>query len=195
MNEESVTALLRRARSGDQDAFGSVYDVLYRDLQRIARKQLGGFQRKTLNTVALINESYLRLAKKTRLELEDRTHFLALSSRVMRQILVDYYRRQSAGKRGGEFIAVSYASEELPASLKDGILLDLDEALDRLEKQDPRLARVVEYKYFGGMTYEDIGSELGISPRTARLDWRKAKAWLTLDLEAESRGEGSTPDA
>lgn len=184
MTDESVTMLLRRARSGDQEAFGSVYDLLYRDLQSIARKQLGSFQRKTLNTVALINESYLRLAEKEQLELDDRTHFLALSSRVMRQILVDYYRRQSADKRGGGFVPVSYASEELPASLKDDILLELDEALDRLETQNPRLARVVEYKYFGGMTYEDIGSELDISPRTVRLDWRKAKAWLTLDLES-----------
>jgi RNA polymerase sigma factor (TIGR02999 family) len=184
MTNENVTALLHRARDGDQQAFGAVYDVLYRDLQRIARKQLGGFKRKTLNTIALINESYLRLVDKDNIELADRTHFLALSARIMRQILVDYYRRQSADKRGGALVAAAIDCEELPADARDSTLLELDESLDRLESHNERLARVVEYKYFGGMTYEDIAEELGIAPRTVRLDWRKAKAWLTLDLES-----------
>lgn len=184
MTDESVTALLRRARTGDEQAFGAVYDVLYQDLQRIARKQLGSFQRKTLNTVALINESYLRLVDKDQVELQDRTHFLALSARVMRQILVDYYRRQQADKRGGGQAPVAIDCEDLPAKAEDSNLLELDESLDRLESHSPRLARVVEYKYFGGMNYDDIGAALGISPRTVRLDWRKAKAWLTLDLES-----------
>jgi len=184
MTSENVTELLHRARKGDQQAFGAVYDALYLDLQRIARRQLGGFGRKTLNTVALINESYLRLVDKSRLEVGDRTHFLALSSRVMRQILVDYYRRQSADKRGGSLSAAAIDCDDLPADARDDTLLALDEAISRLESHNERLARVVEYKYFGGMTYDDIATELGIAPRTVRLDWQKARAWLTLDLES-----------
>ena len=185
MVDRRVTTLLQSARAGDKKAFGEIYDVLYRDLQQIARKRLRGYQRKTLNTVVLINESYIRLVEQGDIELEDRVHFLALSSRVMRQVLVDYYRRRSSKKRGGNAIAVSYSSEELPANRPDDQVLAVDEALDRLEARHPRLARVVEYKYFGGMTYEDIASELEVSARTARLDWCKAKAWLKLDLTSD----------
>ena len=186
MEEVSVTVLLQRARSGDVEAFGKIFDILYSDLRAVARNQLAGYQRNTLNTHALIHESYLRLAERGKLKVEDRVHFLALSSRVMRQIIVDGYRRQKSKKRGGHATPATLSSDELPSEQRDEQVLELDEALVRLQAKHPRLAQVVEYKYFGGMTYDDIASALNISPRTARQDWRKAKAWLRLDLDNEA---------
>ena len=182
MAEGDVTALLDRAKSGDDGALGRVYEVLYRELQSVARAQLNRHRHQTLNTVALINESYLKLVDNNRVDAENRAHFLALSARVMRQVLIDHFRRRSAEKRGGEAVVVELAEENVVTPRREDALLALDEALDRLQDQNERLARVVECKFFGGMSYDEIGQGLGISPRTVRLDWKKAKAWLTLEL-------------
>lgn len=185
MADMDVTALLVRAKSGDANALGQVYELLYRELQTVARAQLNRHRQQTLNTVGLINESFLKLVDQNRVDVQSRAHFLAISSRAMRQILIDYYRRQSAEKRGGHRVPVKLTEESLAAVQRDETMLALDEALDRLQAQNERLARVVECKFFGGMSYEEIGQGLGISPRTVRQDWSKAKAWLTLELEVQ----------
>jgi RNA polymerase sigma factor (TIGR02999 family) len=179
-----VTGLLVRAKSGDGEALGQVYELLYQELQGVARAQLNRVSHQTFNTVVLINESYLKLLGQNRVDVQNRSHFLAIAARAMRQILIDYFRRTSAEKRGGPQVPVQLAEDRVPGVQRDDTLLALDEALDRLQEHSERLARVVECKFFGGMTYEEIGEALDISPRTARKDWSKAKAWLTLELES-----------
>ena len=177
-----VTELLMRARSTDSDAFAKVYEVLFRELQTVARAQLRRHKHQTLNTIALINESYIKLVDNRRLDVTGRAHFLALAARAMRQILIDYHRKQSADKRGGYMKPVTLLEDNVAGNQRGDALLALDESIVRLQSHDERLARVVECRFFGGMSYEEIGESLGIAARTARLDWRKAKAWLTLDL-------------
>lgn len=182
MSDGDVTGLLALARRGDGKALGEVYEVLYRELQRLARAQLNRHRQRTLNTGALINESFLKLVKEDRVGVENRAHFLALSARAMRQVLIDHFRKRSAEKRGGALAPIELAEESMAELEREDVLLALDEALDRLQEQSERLARVVECRFFGGMSYDEIGEGLGVSARTARLDWKKAKAWLTLEL-------------
>ncbi len=182
-NEGDVTGLLDRAKSGDHGALGEVYQVLYRELQSVARAQLTRNKQPTLNTVGLINESYLKMIAQDRVSLENRSHFLAVSARAMRQILIDYFRHKSAAKRGGPQPPVELKEDSVAGEHREDALLALDEALERLHARNERLARVVECKFFGGMSYEEIGEGLGLAPRTVRQDWKKAKAWLTLELE------------
>ncbi len=182
MQGKDVTELLVRAKTGDGEALGEVYETLYQELRAVARAQLKRHRQQTLNTVGLINESYLKLVDQNRVDLQSRAHFLALSARAMRQILIDYFRRRSAEKRGGPIAPLELDENSVAGGQRDETLLALDEALDRLQGQNERLARVVECKFFGGMSYDEIGEGLGISARTARLDWKKAKAWLTLEL-------------
>ena len=182
MTEKNVTELLVRAKSGDGEALGKVYEVLYGELRSLARAQLNRHRQQTLNTVGLINESFLKLVEQNRIDLQNRNHFLALSARAMRQVLIDTFRRRSAEKRGGAAVAVELAEGSVAGPQREASLLALDEALDRLQETDERLARVVEYRFFGGMSYEEIAEVVGLSARTVRLDWQKAKAWLTLEL-------------
>lgn len=185
MADSDVTQLLVRARSGDREALGEVYEVLYRELQTVARAQLSRHRQQTLNTVGLINESFLKLVEQKQVDLKSRAHFLALAARAMRQILVDYFRRRSADKRGGPAVSLDLNEDGVADLERDEEMLALDEALDRLQDQNERLARVVECKFFGGMSYEEIGEGLGLAARTVRLDWQKAKAWLTVELESQ----------
>ncbi len=178
-----VTGLLDRAKSGDGGAISEVYQVLYGELQSVARAQLNRHKQPTLNTVGLINESFLKMIEQDRVDLENRAHFLAVSARAMRQILIDYFRRRSAGKRGGQHSPIELKEDSVAGEQREESLLALDEALDRLHIQNERLARVVECKFFGGMTYDEIGEGLGLASRTVRQDWKKAKAWLTVELE------------
>lgn len=177
-----ITALLVKARSGDSEALDHVYEALFAELSRIARAQLGRHRRGTLNTGALINESYLKLVSSSQVDLESRAHFLSLSARAMRQILVDHFRRKTADKRGGSNVPLPLAEELVAATDRGNRLLALDEALARLAVHDDRLASVVEMKFFGGMAYDEIATRLGVAPRTVRRDWFKAKAWLALEL-------------
>ena len=182
MPAEDLTGQLLRAREGDGAALDRVYEALYQELRTVARAQLARHRRGTLNTGALVHESYLRLVDQTRVDLESRTHFLALSARAMRQILVDYFRRGSAEKRGGGEAPLPLAEDLVAGEDRGGQILALDEALTRLAEQDSRLVSVVELKFFGGMSYDEIAENLGVAPRTVRRDWFKAKAWLTVEL-------------
>jgi RNA polymerase sigma factor (TIGR02999 family) len=175
-----VTRLLEAAVAGDQEALDRLVPLVYEDLRRVAHRQLdreGGGH--TLQTTALIHEAYLKLASGGSLSATSRTHFLALAARAMRQVLVDYARRRKAAKRGGGVISVTLGDEPQPADTSADDLLALNEALEQLE---PRQRQVIECRFFGGMEEKDIAEVLGVSERTVRRDWVKARAWLYKSL-------------
>jgi RNA polymerase sigma-70 factor, ECF subfamily len=171
-----VTRLLEAAVAGDQEALDRLVPLVYEDLRRVAHRQLdreGGGH--TLQTTALIHEAYLKLASGGSVSATSRTHFLALAARAMRQVLVDYARRRKAAKRGGGVISVTLGDEPQPTDTSADDLLALNEALEQLE---PRQRQVIECRFFGGMEEKDIAAVLGVSERTVRRDWVKARAWL-----------------
>jgi RNA polymerase sigma-70 factor (ECF subfamily) len=173
-----VTTLLAAWTAGDQAALQSLIAALYPELRRIARRQLDGRRRGTLESAALANEAYLKLIRAGGIQVENRTHFLALCSQMMRRILVDYARRRGYAKRGGNAARVTLDDVKLGQPAREIELLALDEALDALSKIDARKCRVVELRYFGGLSLEECAAVLGISIETAKRDWRMAKAWL-----------------
>lgn len=181
-----ITQLLINVREGEAGALDALFGAVYDELREIAHFQLQRQQpSETLNTTALVHEVYLKLFDQSRVRVQDRSHFLALSARAMRQILVDYFRRRQAQKRGGGCPVLSLQEGQVPIEARGDVLLALDEALTRLTTLNERLGRVVEYKFFGGMTEEEIASVLDLTPRTVRSDWRKAKMWLTRELAGD----------
>ena len=181
-----LTRLIAAARNGDAAASDAVFSALYDELRVLARAQLRrSTPGVTLQTTVLVHEAYLKLTNRSQLDVKDRGHFFALASRVMRQVLVDHFRRRATGKRGGGWRRLSMEDGDIPAEDRGEVLLDLDRALTRLASVDERLARVVEYRFFGGMTEEAIAGLLGVSDRTVRNDWVKAKAWLSEELAEE----------
>lgn len=177
-----ITRVLQAARGGDEAALETLYREVYQELRRLARGQLNRLRGGSLQTTELVHEAYLRLCPQLELGVEDRAHFFAISARAMRQVLVDHFRRRSAIKRGGGDPPLSLDEGLVPVAERGRVLLDLDHALEQLAGLNPRLARVVELKFFGGMTEEEIALALGLSVRTVRNDWRKAKAWLAREL-------------
>ena len=181
-----VTRLLRLAREGDEEALHRVVPLVYEDLRRVARRQLGRERPgHTLDATALVHESYMRLVSNLPLDAIDRAHFLAIAARSMRQVLIDHARRVAARKRGsgwqvttltGGFPATAMAADEL---------LALDDALSGLA---PRQRQVVECRYFAGMEETEIALALGVSERTVRREWVKARAWLHSALYPENPG-------
>lgn len=184
---EEVTALLRNARDGDREAFDQLLPKVYGELRRVAERQLWRErQGHTLRATALVHEVYLKLVDQAQVEWQGRAHFLAVSARAMRQILIDHARRKAAEKRGGDWQRTTLGSGEgvgVEMSMED--LLSLDKALDDLEKLEPRLRQVVEYRFFGGMTEQQIAEVLGVTTRTVQRDWVKARAWLYKELYPE----------
>jgi RNA polymerase sigma factor (TIGR02999 family) len=177
--ESDITRWIRAARLGDAQAGERLFQAVYADLKRIARHHLAGQPSEaTLSTTALVHETYLRLARPENLELNDRTHFFSVASRAMRQILVDHARRRNAEKRGGGQLAVELDEARHGASDQTVELLALDRALERLESFDARLAKVVVWGFFGGLSLEQIAATLGLTDRTVKRDWRKARAFL-----------------
>lgn len=182
----TITAILRDARAGDADAYDELFPLLYDELHLLAIRHLRGQARdRTLNATALVNEVYLRMVDQTQAEFADRAHFFAYASRAMRAILVDYARRRGARKRGGDAVHVSLDDGDIPVETQADMLLSLDEALTGLTALSERLGRIVEYRFFGGMTEEEAAAALGVSDRTVRRDWLKAKAWLYAELSGE----------
>ncbi len=160
-------------------ALDALYPEVYEDLRRIAHQRLRQeFSTGTLDTTALVHEVYLRLSDQSKIRWDDRQHFFALASRAMRNILIDAARARSAGKRGGRAVKVSLDSVELAADESATDLLVLDEALTQLAHDDSRLGQLVEYRFFGGMTYEEIADVTGLSVPTVKRDWRRARSWL-----------------
>lgn len=175
----TVTEFLRRARAGDRDALDDLFGMLYEELRGIARGRLRGRPGDaTLQTTALINEAWVRMAGQEGLAFEDRSHFFAYASRVMRTVLVDHARRRGAEKRGGDAVRVSLQDHDLPVEQQADFILALDEALTRLGESAERAVRVVECRYFGGLTEEETATALGVTDRTVRRDWAMAREWL-----------------
>ena len=184
---EEVTVLLRNARDGDRGAFDQLLPKVYGELRRVAERQLWRErQGHTLRATALVHEVYLKLVDQAQVEWQGRAHFLAVSARAMRQILIDHARRKAAEKRGGDWERTTLGAGDgvaVEMSMED--LLSLDKALDNLEALDPRLRRVVEYRFFGGMTEQQIAEVLEVTTRTVQRDWVKARAWLYKELYPE----------
>ena len=175
-----VTRLLEAAEAGDGGALDRLVPLVYEDLRRVAHRHLdreGGGH--TLQTTALIHEAYLKIAAGGSVSATSRAHFLAIAARAMRQVLVDYARKRKAAKRGGGVISVTLGDEPRPADASAEDLLALDEALEQL---GPRQRQVIECRFFGGMEEKDIAAALGVSERTVRRDWVKARAWLYQSL-------------
>ena len=179
LSSDNLTDLLREWRDGDKAALDKLTPLVYDELRRIAhryvRRERNGH---TLQTTALVNEAYMRLAGERKIEWENRAHFFAVTARVMRHILTDYARRRSYAKRGGEAHQVPLAEAYVMSQERAAELVILDEALAELAKLDPRKGRVVELRYFGGLSLEETAEVLEVSLMTVRRDWRAAKAWL-----------------
>jgi RNA polymerase sigma factor (TIGR02999 family) len=190
MSISDVTALLRAATQGDADAEDKLFAILYVDLQRLARVQLAAGRRPgdSLDTTALVHEAWLRLAGTTGLDVASRAHFFNLVARVMRNVLIDFIRRRDAEKRGAA-LRVSWPEGmdlAVSAEASETELLALDAALARLQGESPRLAQVVELRFFAGLPLEEIAGLLGVGERTLKRDWRKARAFLQVELRNAS---------
>ena len=175
-----ITQLILRARAGERAAFDGIFEALYPELRRIAHARLARNVRDTLlGTTALVHECYMKFVNAQRLGVEDRVHFLAYSATAMRSIIVDAARAARAERRGGDAAHVTLNTEHAD-SLAQGEdeIVDVDQALRGLAQLDPRLVRVVEMRYFGGMTDAEIGAALGLTDRTVRRDWEKARLLL-----------------
>ena len=179
-----VTQLIARAREGDRAAFDRLFELLYPELRRIAHARLSRNVRDAMmNTTALVNECYLKFSQGDRLTPGDRVHFLAYAATVMRSIVVDAARAAQAQRRGGDAEHVTLGTDVADSTAEpEHEILDVDAALKEIGKLDPRLVRVVEMRYFGGMKDEDIAQALGLTDRTVRRDWEKARLLLSKAL-------------
>lgn len=175
---EEVQRLLASVRDGDRAAHERLFSIVYEDLRRIARHHLRGHVTGTLGTTAMVNETYLRLAGPEAASWNDRIHFFALASTVMRHILVDHARRKLAVKRGRGVPLLVLDDERAGNESRLADVLALDEALTRLRAMNERLARLVELRFFGGLSVEETAQALGVTDRTVKRDWRKARSVL-----------------
>ena len=182
-----ITSLLRAWTHGDQEALNRLTPLVYDELHRMAK----GYMRRersgrTLQTTALVHETYLRLVDATKVEWRDRAHFFAVSAQMMRRILVDLARERGSFKRGGRATRVNFDRVPEISQNRARELVAVDESLNYLEKMDPRKARVVELRFFGGLSVEETAEVLEISPQCVMLDWKLAKAFLMRELSSES---------
>ena len=184
-DESEITALLAAMRHGDSTAMDRLVPLVYRQLHARAHRQLTHRRPgDTLSTTALVHETYLKLAGSSNQSYQDRMHFFAVASRAMRQILVDYARRSTAHKRGsGRMVTLEPEAIGNPDRAEE--LVALDDGLEQLEGLEPRLVRIVELRFFGGLSVEEAADALGISPRTVKRDWQKARAFLYHTIRAE----------
>ena len=183
--DPQLASLIARARHGDKDAAGELFSTLYPELRRIARARLRQHKSMTLlDTTALLHESYLKLVGAHSLPVEDRRHFFTYAATVMRSVIVDFARARAAERRGGlvDHVALdTQISSSVPAPETD--VLRVHEALEVLAKADARLAHIVELRYFGGLSDAEIAEALGLSERTVRRDWEKARLLLSAALD------------
>lgn len=176
--------LLRGARDGDRGSLDSLFTLAYDELRRIA-KRVRGDRSQTLSTTALVHEAYLKLLP-AKIPANDAAHFKLLIARAMREVLIDAARRRQAGKRGGGDLAVTLDDDIQAVPLKAAELLELHDALEELNRVDPRRASVVECRFFGGLDIDETAAALGLSSATVKRDWRIARAWLAHALSAAS---------
>lgn len=184
-SSSQVTQLLASWSQGDKEALGKLTPLVYDELRQLAHRYMGGARAgHTLQTTALVNEAYLRLADQAQPTYNNRAHFFAVAARAMRQILVDYALSYNALKRGGGAQKIQLDEAAVVCESQSKEVLELNDALERLGELDSRKAQVVELKYFGGLNQDEIAEVLSISPKTVRRDWSFAKAWLHNDLYA-----------
>jgi len=186
---ESATQLLLRWRKGDQEALRALIPLVYKELRQAAHRCLRSERSgHTLESTALVHEVYLRLAGSEPPAIQNRTHFMAIAAKLMRQVLVDYARRRGAAKRGPEYKVELHESCYLPQR-ENVDIVELDHALARLSRRDAQQVKIVELRFFGGLTVEETAQVLEISPATVKRDWSMAKAWLTREVGRSVRGE------
>jgi len=179
VSQQRVTELLARWSQGDDAALAELTPLVYEELRRLAHRQMVAERTNhTLQTTALVNEAYLRLADQTNPRWQNRAHFLAVAARMMRQILVNYAKSYRSQKRGGGALKIELGETAIVSPELSKEIVDLHEALERLMTLDSRKARVVELKYFGGLNHDEIAEVLKVSTVTVRRDWVFAKAWL-----------------
>ena len=182
-----VVALLAEIAAGQEDATEQLMPVVYDEMRQIAQRLLRHESPgHTLQPTALVNEAFLRLAGKNQIDWQGKTHFFAIGAKVMRRILVDHARGKKAQKRGGEQCRIPLSDELCVSSRNDEDVLAVDEALEKLEDLDVRQAKVVELRFFGGLTVEEVAEALGVSKRTIESDWTMVRAWLRRELSGET---------
>jgi len=191
---EEITELLLAWRQGDQAACDALAPLVYQELRRIARRQMRGEQPDhTLQATALVNEAWLRLIDLRRIQWQDRAHFFAMASRMMRRVLVDAARARRSRKRGAGAHQVSFDSA-LKLGVQENVeVIELDEALARLEQLDARKGRLVELRFFGGLSVEEAAEALNVSMATVARDWTFARTWLRRELRGRSRRSYRAP--
>jgi RNA polymerase sigma factor (TIGR02999 family) len=183
-----ITRLLNSISQGDRHALNRLFPIVYAELRSLAHRQLARIRPgDTLQTTALVHEAYLKLLGTARPEWHDRRHFFAVASRAMRQITVDYARTQAAQKRGGHAQVLSLDEHQLPVADRPHELVRLDGALTELEALSERPAKIVELRFFGGLSVEETASAMDISERTVKREWQKARAFLFDALRREAR--------
>jgi RNA polymerase sigma factor (TIGR02999 family) len=182
--DADITALLVDWGNGDQSALERLLPLVERELHRLAHSYMRREDPDhTLQTTALINETYLRLVDQRKVEWQNRAHFFGIAAQIMRRILLNYARDQNRQKRGGKAIHVSLSEAMVMPSEKDRELIALNDALNRLEVLDQRKSKVVELRYFGGLSVEEAAEVLKVSPITVMRDWQFAKAWLAREMQ------------
>jgi RNA polymerase sigma factor (TIGR02999 family) len=188
--KHDITQLLQAWSEGDERALEKLIPLVYRELHRMAQRYMAHQSPgHTLQTTALVNEAYLRLVDAGKMNFKNRAHFFGVSAQVMRSILVDFARRQGSQKRGGEVQRVSLEESMVVYGERGADLVALDDALRALAAIDPRRSRVVELRFFGGLSVEETAEVLRVSPETVLRDWKVAKAWLGREMSGEKRDE------
>jgi RNA polymerase sigma factor (TIGR02999 family) len=186
---QDITRLLSAWSNGEARALDELIAIVYPELRRIARKHLAGqIPVQTLESAALVNEAYLKLLRADAIHFDSRLQFFALCAQIIRHLLVDHARNRRYAKRGGGAVQVPFDEGQFGSPMPGVVVLDLDRALTSLSEVDPRKARVVELRHFGGLSVEETAEVLQISPETAKRDWKMAKAWLLRELTANRRG-------
>jgi len=183
-----VSRLLARWKEGDEAALQELVPIVHDELRRLARRQMAGERPgRTLQPTALVNEAYLRLADLRQMQWQDRAHFFAMAARVMRRILVDAARSRGYQKRGGGAQRVSFTQALAVAEAPSTDVVQLDDALEALARVDPRKSRVVELRFFGGLSVDETAEVLQVSRETVKRDWTFAKLWLLRQLRGDAR--------
>ena len=185
VSRDDITELLQAGSGGDPEAMDALLPLVYDDLRQLAHRRLL-FERRdhTLGTTALVHEAYVKLVDQTRVNWRGRSHFFGVATEAMRRVLVDHARKFLAQKRGGGLERVPLDEDKLAERVRAQELLALDEALRKLEQIDERQCKVVMYRFFGGLTEEEVAELLGVTSRTVRRDWVKARGWLYRELAA-----------
>ncbi|MFO8029816.1 MAG: ECF-type sigma factor [Cyclonatronaceae bacterium] len=179
----NITLLLNGLKDSDERLIDRIYPLVYEHLRNEAHLQLRRDRpHHTLQTTALVHEAYLKLVDQDKSTYQNRAHFLAIAALAMRRILINYARRRNAGKRGGNEPILTFIDGMTPYDTRLSEMVDLDEALNRLEAMDERQAKIVQYRFFGGMKYKDIADVIGGTEHSVRYDWRVARAWLKREM-------------